>query len=106
MTARISRYKHPLEYEVSPAEVDTGSNWITLKLRNIGAKRLHGLDVQLHSLDTFNLTVYGTGLFGGGHNVSDLGLKEEKEMVFRVNAIGPASVYATITGHQDGDSFW
>ena len=104
--ALVSRYKFPLEYEVSPAQVDIGSNWVTLKLKNIGTKRLHDLDVQLHSLDTYNLTVYGTGLFGAGHYVPNLALKEEREMVFRVNAIGPASVYATVTGHQDGDYLW
>ena len=100
------RYKYPMEYEVTPAVIDKGINWVKLKLKNIGNETIKELDIQLHSLDTYNLTVYGTGLFGAGHYLQELGSYKEKEFVFRVNALGPANVYATIKAHKDGKYFW
>ncbi len=98
MAEMLRRYKYPIAYELNPSEIDVGTNWVTLKLKNIGSETLRYLDVQLHSLDTYNLTVYGTGLFGAGHYLPDLKMYEEKEMVFRVNAVGSANVYVTIKG--------
>ncbi|MCP8311111.1 MAG: hypothetical protein L6N94_06405 [Candidatus Methylarchaceae archaeon HK01M] len=98
MAEMLRRYKYPIAYELNPSEIDVGTNWVTLKLKNIGSETLRYLDVQLHSLDTDNLTVYGTGLFGAGHYLPDLKMYEEKEMVFRVNAVGSANVYVTIKG--------
>ena len=92
------RYKYPIEYELSPTEIDVGTNWVTLKLKNIGRETLKNLDVQLHSVDTYNLTVYGTSLFGAGQYLPHLKANEEKELVFRVNAIGSANVYVTLKG--------
>ena len=97
------RTKYPIEYELNPTVVDKGTHWITLKLKNIGGTTLKELDVQLHSLDTLNLSfpVYGTG-----HYLPEFKPGEEREVVFRVNAYGPASVYATIGARKDGDYFW
>jgi len=106
MTGTWRRYKYPFEYVLDPKELEKGTNWVTLKLKNIGNKTLKNLDVELHSLDTYCLTVYGAGLFGLGHYLQDLGSNEEKEMVFRVNAIGSADAYATIKGRRDGKPFW
>jgi hypothetical protein len=97
------RTKYPIEYELNPTVVDKGTHWLTLKLKNIGGTTLKELDVQLHSLDTLNLSfpVYGTG-----HYLPEFKPGEEREVVFRVNAYGPASVYATIGARKDGDYFW
>jgi len=100
------RYKYPIEYEVTPKDIDKGTNWITLKLKNIGSETLRGLDIQLHSLDTYNLTVYGTGLYGAGQYLTELGSNKEKELFFRVNAYGSAEVYATIKARKDEKYFW
>jgi hypothetical protein len=105
------RHKYPIEYELTPREIDVGTNWITLTLKNIGDEALQYLDIQLHSLDTYNLTVYGLGLFGAGHYVPRLESNEEKELVFRVNAVGSANVYVTIKAsgtrrHFTWDSGW
>jgi len=105
ITGMLRRYKSPIEYELNPSEIDLGTNWVTLKLTNIGRETLRYLDIQLHSLDTYNLTVYGTGLFGAGHYLSDLEPNEGKEMVFRVNALGSANVYATIKARAGGRNF-
>jgi hypothetical protein len=76
-----------------------------LTLKNIGDKPLRHLDVQLHSRDTFNLWVYGTGLFGAGHYLQELGFNDETELAYRVNAIGSANVYVTIKAQRDGRTF-
>jgi len=100
------KYKYPIEYELTPTEIQTETNWITLKLKNIGNVTLKDLDLQLHSLDTYNLMVHGSWWEGAGHHINDLGPNEKNEVVFRVNAIGPAEVYATLKGRKDGKSFW
>ena len=76
------RLKYPIEYELNPTEIEKGTNWVTLKLKNIGNETLRLVDIQLHSLYTYNLTVYGVGLFGGGHYLSELKAGEENELVF------------------------
>jgi hypothetical protein len=91
---------------LNPTEIEKGTNWVTLKLKNIGSESLGDLDIQLHSLDTYNLSVYGTWWLGGGQHVKELGPNKEEELVFRVNAIGSANVYATIKGRKDGKYFW
>ncbi len=99
-------YKYPIYYELNPTEIDKGTNWATLKLKNIGNETLNNLDVQLHSVDTYNLSVYGAWWFGAGQHVRELGPDKEIELVFRVNAIGSADAYATIKGRKDGKAFW
>jgi hypothetical protein len=105
MTGMLRRYKYPLDYELNPSEIDVGNNWVTLKLKNIGRETLKALDIQLHSLDTYNLTVYGTGWFGTGKHIKELGPSKENELDFRVNAIGSANVYATIKARSNGKYF-
>jgi len=106
MTTKMRKYRNPIEYELTPMEIDKGTSWLTLKLKNIGSETLKDLDIQLHSLDTYNLTVYGTWAFGAGHYLPDLGSYKEKEVAFRVNAVGSANVYATIKARKDGEYFW
>jgi len=103
MNRTLTRYKYPFNYELNPSELDVGTNWVTLKLKNIGIETLRGLDIQLHSLDTYNLTVYGNWGSGAGHYFPSLKPNEEKEVGFRVNALGSANVYITIKGSRDGE---
>ena len=103
MTGTLRRYKYPFDYELTPTEIDLGTNWVTLKLKNIGRETLRGLDIQLHSLDTYNLTAYGNWASGAGQYFPSLKPGEEKEMEFRVNALGSANVYITIKGSRDGE---
>ena len=99
-------YKYPIYYELNPTEIEKGTNWVTLKLKNIGNETLNNLDVQLHSADTYNLSVYGSWWFGAGQHVKELGPDKDIELVFRVNSIGSADAYATIKGRKDGKAFW
>jgi len=103
----VLRSKYPIEYELNPKSVDNGSNWLTLKLRNISSETLRGVDIQLHSLDTYYLTVYGTWWgFGSGQYLKELKPNEEVELFFRINALGSADLYATITAREDKNYFW
>jgi hypothetical protein len=102
----LSKYKYPIEYELNPTEIEKGTNWVTLKLKNIGNETLENLDVQLHSVDTYNLTVYGTWWSGGGKHITELEPSKQQELAFRVNAIGSADALATIKGRKDGKFFW
>jgi len=100
------RWKYPIEYEVTPTEVDRGTNWLTLRLKNIGRETLEELDIQLHSRDTYNLTVYGIWALGAGQYLSELEPNNERKMRFRVTAYGSANVYATIKARKEGYFFW
>ena len=107
MNATLSRYKYPIEYELDPTSIDRGSNWLTLRLKNTSRDTLRGVDVQLHSLDTSYLTVYGAWYgFGAGQYLKELKPNEEKELTFRVNAYGSADVYITVLSREDKNLFW
>ena len=100
------KYKYPIEYEFDPTEIEKGTNWVTLKLKNIGNETLRDLDAQLHSKDTYNLSVFGSWSYGAGQLITELGPNKEVRLVFRVNAIGSANVYVTLKGRMDGKYFW
>jgi hypothetical protein len=107
MTATMSRYKYPIEYELDPTSIEKGNSWLTLKLKNTSRDTLRGVDIQLHSLDTYHLTVYGTWYgFGLGQYLKELKPNEEVELVFRINAFGSADVYATILAREEKNYFW
>ena len=96
------RWKYPFEYEVTAEQIEKGTNWLTLRLKNISKEILRGLDIQLHSLDTYYLTVYGTGFYRM-YLGSD---KEEKDLVFQVNVLGSADVYVTIRARKEGGDYF
>jgi hypothetical protein len=107
MKATMSRYKYPIEYELNPTVIDNGNSWLTLKLKNTSRDTLRGLDIQLHSLDTYYLTIYGTWWgFGSGQYLKELKPNEEVELVFRINALGSADVYVTMRAREDKNYFW
>ncbi len=92
--------RFPLEYEIKPKSVPAGMRWLTLRLKNIGTEPLTGLDVRLNSLDAYSISVYGTSSY-----IAVLSLGEEQLIPFQVAANGTTSVYATVDGWQDGDTF-
>jgi len=98
------RIKYPIEYELTPTDMDKGKQWLTLKLKNMGRQTLRRLAVELHSLDTFYLFPLMFP-FGIGHYIAELGPDEEREVAFQVNAQGSGEVYATIIARKDGRYF-
>jgi hypothetical protein len=102
MARNILRKKHPFEYEVTTENIEKGTNWLTLRLKNISKDTLRGLDIQLHSLDTGYLTVFGTGFYRK-YLESE---KEEKDLVFQINVLGSADVYLTIRTRKEGGTYF
>lgn len=92
--------KYPIEYELVPTSIDTGRNWVTLDLKNIGNQDLIGLDVNLNSLDAYSVSALGTGSY-----VSSLKADEEQAIPFQLSANRTASLYVTIDGWRDGKRF-
>jgi len=89
--------KYPFEYELEPDAIDTGMHWVTVKLKNIGAETLRFLNINLNSLDSYNLSVIGTDKY-----VSDLKPREEEVVPFQVSANRSTSVYISLMGRKEG----
>jgi hypothetical protein len=53
--------RHPIEYKVSPDQIDRGVHWLTLRLKNLGDDSLTELGVRLHSMDDYSIAVAGEG---------------------------------------------
>lgn len=92
--------KYPLEYELTPKRIDTGRQWVTLSLKNIGTQDLTGLDINLNSLDAYSISVLGTGSY-----ISILKRNEERALPFQVSANRTGSLYVTLDGWKDGERF-
>lgn len=93
--------KYPVEYKLEPENVDRGTHWVTLSLKNIGDRTLRNIDVKLHSLDSYAVDVYGTGQF-----LSNLKPREEEVIPYQVSARATTQLYASLEGREDGDYFY
>ena len=93
-------FKKPFEYELSPREIDPGTRWITLRLKNVGDQPIKSLDLRLNSLDTYSISVQGLGRFWGL-----LAPGEEMEFPFQVIADSHGRLYGSVDGWQDGERF-
>jgi hypothetical protein len=92
--------KHPIEYELRPRQIEPGTRWLTLRLKNVGGEPLRSLDVRLNSLDTYSVSVQGLGRFWG---LMPAG--EEMEFPFQVLADSSGRLYASIDAWKDREQF-
>jgi len=92
--------RYPIEYGISPDQVDRGLHWLTLSLKNVGDQPLAGLGVQLYSMDDYSIAVAGEGNY-----VESLAPGEEKEIPYRVSADLTGRVYAAVEGWSDDERF-
>ncbi len=92
--------REPLRYELQPRRLGSGSSWVTLRLENVGDHRLHDLDVQINSLDSYVLDVHDQGEF-----IPELRPGETTEISFRVTVDARGRLYATIDGKENGSDF-
>ncbi|MEJ2241522.1 MAG: hypothetical protein P8Y18_05195 [Candidatus Bathyarchaeota archaeon] len=92
--------KYPIAYRLHPNKIDKGIHWVTLELKNIGSEILTDLSINLNSLDTYFLTVLGTGKY-----LMDLKPKEQEAIPFQVSTNGSTKVYGTIDGWQGEEEF-
>lgn len=89
--------RYPLEYELEPRQIEPGTRWLTLTLKNVGDRDLTSLDVRLNSLDDYSISVLKRGLF-----ISALQPGEEKTRAFQVTADLTGRLYATVDGYKGG----
>jgi hypothetical protein len=97
------RIEYPFELELIPQEINSGMQWLTLRIKNIGSDTLKNLEVTAHSLDTAGLYVYGTGEY-----IHELKPNEEVFKGFQVLANATTEVFGSISGLRDKERqrFW
>ena len=94
------RMRYPLELEMVPKQIDTGTRWVTLRVKNIGKKNLRNLDVRLNSRDTYFLRPLSPSKF-----IFELPPGEEEWLSYQITAEGTASLYATVDGYEEDKFF-
>lgn len=57
------KLKRPFEFDIIPDRIETGRHWISVKLKNVSNDELTNLDVRLHSMNPFFLSIIGSGTF-------------------------------------------
>jgi hypothetical protein len=92
--------RHPIEYEISPDEIDQGLRWLTLTLKNVGAEPLTGLGVRVHSMDDYSIAIAGEGNY-----VASLEPGEEEQIPYRVSADLTGRVCAALEGWRGEERF-
>ncbi len=92
--------RYPIEYELNPDSVASGTHWMTLNLKNIGTETLTGLDVRVHSFDPYSISVLGTGKY-----IALLDAGENELLSFQVSANSTTSLYISVDGWKDGELF-
>ena len=92
--------KKPVEYDLTPRTTSAGLRWLSLTVKNVGAKNLIGLDVKLNSLDGYSIYVYGTGGF-----IQVLKPGEEATLPFQALVNTTDRVYVSLDGWQGAGLF-
>jgi len=92
--------RHPIEFEVTPSDVNRGVHWLTLRLKNVGDEELSGLGVRLHSMDDYSIAIAGEGNY-----VESLEPGGEEEIPYRVSVDLAGRVYASIEGWRGEERF-
>lgn len=92
--------RYPIEYELTPRNIQAGRRWVSLRLKNVSSDTLTALDVRLNSLDVYSISVYGTGSY-----VSVLEPEEEVVLPFQLQANSSGSLYISADGFRDGAGF-
>jgi hypothetical protein len=94
------RRKYPFEYELSPENLEKGTRWLTLKLKNIGNDSMHNLEINMHSTDSLQIS-----LRKSSDHIFRLTPDEDRLLSFQVDAHGTTSLYFSIRYFKEGGSF-
>lgn len=94
-------YKYPIKIELHPESIDKGLHWVTLELKNVGKETITGLDIKLNSLDTYCISVLGSGKY-----LANLKPNEKEAIPFQVSATNTGELYASVNGLKDGKEFF
>jgi len=96
------RIRYPFEFEVTPKEINGGTQWLTLRLKNIIPATASNLDVRVYSLGTYGISFLGTE----GAHIDELKPREEETGAFQVSANTTKTLYASVSSYKDGEFFW
>lgn len=91
---------NPISYTLETVNPKAGKSWVTFTVVNQDDCPLHQLNVQLNSLDTYHLTVTGTGSF-----IAELHPGDKVTIPFQIEATGSARVYLSIDGTREAKLF-
>ena len=94
------RFRYPLEYELIPDILEKSTQWLTLRLKNVGDDSLHNLDIKMHSTDTLQISFNSSS--GYIHRLTP---DEEQHLNFQVNVHGTTALYISIRYFKEGGSF-
>jgi hypothetical protein len=94
------RFKYPLEYELIPDILEKSTQWLTLRLKNVGDDSLHNLDIKMHSTDTLQISFNSSS--GYIHRLTP---DEEQHLNFQVDVHGTTALYISIRYFKEGGSF-
>jgi hypothetical protein len=92
--------RFPLQYELTPDTLEKGTQWLTLRLRNIADVALHNLDIKMHSTDSFHIYFHNST-----DHVFRLPPNEERYLAFQVEANATTSIYISVRYYKEGGSF-
>ena len=94
------RQKYPIEYELSPDTLEKGTQWLTLRLKNVGNENLHNLDIKMHPTDSLQISFRDPN-----EHIYRLRSDEENYLSFQVDVHGTTSLYFSIRYFKEGGSF-
>jgi hypothetical protein len=94
------RRKYPIEYELGPDILEKGTQWLALRLKNVGDDSLHNLDIKMHSTDSLQISFRSPSDY-----IYRLLPDEEKFLSFQVDAHGTTALYFSIRYFKEGGSF-
>lgn len=94
------RQKYPIEYELSPDTLEKGTQWLTLRLKNVGNENLHNLDIKMHPTDSHQISFRDPNEY-----IYRLRSDEENYLSFQVDVHGTTSLYFSIRYFKEGGSF-
>lgn len=92
--------REPFRYELSPKAVDEQTRWLTVTMENVSDETVRALHVRLNSLDAYSIEVLSEDAF---IPVLDPGAEDVVPM--RVSATLSGSLYITVDGERNGESF-
>jgi hypothetical protein len=95
----MTRFKYPIKYELTPGVLEKGTQWMTLRLKNEGSEVLSDLNINMHSIDSFHISLHDSSNY-----INRLNQHEERTLNFQVDAKSTSHLYIAIRGKQSKDN--
>lgn len=93
--------KLPFEFDITPDKILPGTHWVSVHLKNLSNDTITNLDIKLHSIDPYFVSVLGTGKY-----IPEILPGEEKTTPFQIEATISTELFVTIDGIRSGEDFF